>query len=154
MPKVPHPFALVSAQGVARISRSQDVHRSAGKGVVLVTYADAEERSGLIAGLRGLADFLEGNPEVPAPRWADVMVFPSASTDDGMCAEIDGIAALIGAGIDDQTAGHGHYTTCRSFGPVQYTAVAIPASSRAYRDARMSYSENVLPDSGGEVIRS
>jgi hypothetical protein len=32
-----------------------------------MTYANAEERSDLISGLRELADFLEQNPEVPAP---------------------------------------------------------------------------------------
>jgi len=32
-----------------------------------MTYANAKERSDLISGLRELADFLEQNPEVPAP---------------------------------------------------------------------------------------
>src|ERR1700730_9188163 len=119
-----------------------------------MTYASAEQRSSLIAGLRDLADFLEGNPEVPAPRWTDVMVFPSTSITRGMRTEIDGIATLIGAEIDDQTTDHGHYTTSRGFGPVQYRAVAILSSSRAYRDSRLSYSENIFPDTGEEVIAS
>jgi hypothetical protein len=154
MPEVPRPHALVSAQSVARLSQPQSFYRDTRKGVVLMTYANAEERNSLIAGLRDLADFLEGNPEVPAPRWTDVMVFPSTSTDSGMRTEIDGIATLIGAEIDDQTTDHGHYTTSRGFGPVQYRAVAIPSSSRAYRDSRLSYSENIFPDTDEEVIAS
>jgi hypothetical protein len=89
-------------------------------------YVNAEERARLIGGLRDLAGFLEEIQEIPVPRWVGVMVFPSAGTDREMKEEIDGIAALIGAEIDDQTADHGHYTTSRHFGPVEYRAVAIP----------------------------
>jgi hypothetical protein len=78
--------------------------RNMGKEVVCMTYSNAEERSSLIAGLRDLADFLEGRPEVPAPRWADVTVFPPHSTDIVMKAAIDSIAALIGTDISDQAA--------------------------------------------------
>jgi hypothetical protein len=114
-----------------------------------MTYANAEERSDLISGLRELADFLEQNPEVPAPRWADLMVFPPASTDREMKAGIDAVAALIGADIEDGTADDGHYTTGRGFGAVQYRAVGIPARWRAVRRARMFYAENiVLPETG------
>lgn len=96
-------------------------------------HANAEERGQLIAGLRDLADFLETRPEVPAPQWADVFVFPSSTTDDEMKHEIDAVAALIGSGVDDGTAEHLNYVTARHFGPVQYRAVAIPSSSRSYR---------------------
>jgi hypothetical protein len=112
--------------------------------VVRVTYANAEERNALISGLRGLADFLEKNPEVPAPRWADLMVFPPARTDQEMKAEIDTIAALIGAGIQDDTADDGHYTTGRRFGAMQYRAVYIPAQWHALRRAQMSYADNII----------
>jgi hypothetical protein len=109
-----------------------------------MTHANAEERSGLISGLRELADFLEQNPEVPAPRWADLIVFPPASTDQEMKAEINAIAALIGAGVKDDTADDGHYTTARSFGTVQYRAVCIPARWHALRRAQISYAENII----------
>ena len=111
-----------------------------------MTYANAEERSSLISGLRELADFLEQNPEVPARRWADLMIFPPASTDQEMKAGIDTIAALIGADIKDDTADDGHYTTARGFGAVQYRAVGIPAH-RALRRAQMPCAENItLPE--------
>jgi hypothetical protein len=109
-----------------------------------MAYANAEERTSLIVGLRDLADFLDGNPEVPVPCRADVMVFPPASTDKEMRAEVDRIAGLIDAEISDRTAEHGHYTASLEFGRMRYEAVGIPARSRVCRDAQLSYSDNVV----------
>ena len=94
------------------------------KGVISVSYANADERGRLIAGLRALAAFLQDHPDVPAPRWTDVYVFPPRGTDEQMRAEIDQIAALIGAESTNDAA-YGHYAAARLFGPVQYRAVAI-----------------------------
>ena len=80
-------------------------------------YASADERARLIAGFRALADFLQDHPDVPAPRWADVMVFPPDGTDEEMRAEINQIAARIGTEPADRTADRGHYTASRNFGP-------------------------------------
>jgi hypothetical protein len=91
-----------------------------------MTYANSTERIDLISGLRALADFLERSPEIPAPRWADVMVFPSSSIDQENRQDVDYIAVLIGAGVDDETGHGGHYTASRKFGPVEYRAIAIP----------------------------
>jgi hypothetical protein len=99
-----------------------------GKGVITVAYADADERGQLIAGFRALADFLQGHPDVPAPRWAYVYVFPPRGTDEQMQAEIDQIAARIGTGVTND-AEHGNYAASRHFGPVQYRAVAISGHS-------------------------
>jgi hypothetical protein len=90
-------------------------------------YANAGERSLLIAGLRALATYLQDNPDVPAPRWADILVFPPDGTDGDRRAEIDRIAVRVGAHAEDRTAEHGHYAVSRYFGPVQYRAVAITA---------------------------
>jgi len=92
-------------------------------------YANADERVRLIAGFRALADFLQ-DQDVPAPHWADVMVFPPDATDEKLRAEIDQIAARIGADPIDRTGAGGHYTASRSFGPVEYRAVAISAYAR------------------------
>jgi hypothetical protein len=89
-----------------------------------VTYANADERDGLIDGLRALAAFLQDHPDVPAPRWADVYVFPPHGADEQMRAEIDQIAARIGTVVTDD-ANHGYYAAARHFGPVKYRAVAI-----------------------------
>jgi len=88
-----------------------------------VSYASQDERSRLIDGLRALAQFLHDHPEVPAPRWADILVFPLDGTDEEKRAEIDVIASRIGA--EPREIVSGHYSASRCFGPVQYRAVAI-----------------------------
>lgn len=93
-------------------------------------YANSEERTELIAGLRDLAEFLDRNPQAPAPRRTDVLVFPPEASDAEMFAEIDAIAALIGTTASDADSPAGHYSASRSFGPVQYRAVAIPHAAR------------------------
>ena len=75
-----------------------------------MTYANPAKRRDLITGLRALADFLEDNRQIPAPFSADVLVFPPwVSGEDGR-AEIDRIAAMIGAPIVDGTARNEHYS--------------------------------------------
>ena len=64
-------------------------------------HANSEERRRLTAGLRELADFLDQNPQVPAPRRADLLVFPPDGSDAEMFAEIDVIAEQIGATASD-----------------------------------------------------
>lgn len=94
-----------------------------------MTYANAAERKALINGLRGIAEFLEENPLVPAPESAEVMVFPDYfSPYSRQCEEIDMIALLIGSGTET-TRTRGHYVTSRRFGPVEYRAVAIPSNT-------------------------
>jgi hypothetical protein len=93
-------------------------------------YANSEERAGLIAGLRDLAEFLDQDPRVPAPRFTDLLVFPHDGSDEEMFAEIDVIAERIGTTASDADSPRGHYSAVRDFGPVQYRAVAIPNSAR------------------------
>jgi hypothetical protein len=92
-----------------------------------MAYADPHEQQELIAGLRALADFLASNPEVPAPKYTYLHVFPLLASDSENRREIDAIAARIGSGTETSSPG-GHYITSRAFGPVEYRAVAIPAS--------------------------
>jgi hypothetical protein len=92
----------------------------------MIYHANSEERIRLIAGLRQLADFLDQNPDVPAPRHADVHVFPARASNAEMFAEIDAIARRIGATASDADCPAGHYSADRDFGPVHYRAVAIP----------------------------
>jgi hypothetical protein len=92
-------------------------------------YANSEQRAELIAGLRDLADFLDQDPQVPAPRSIDLFVFPPPGSDAEMFAEIDVIAALTGTTASDTDSPSGHYSAVLGFGPVQYRAVAIPNSA-------------------------
>jgi hypothetical protein len=89
-----------------------------------MTYADSTERAALISGLRALADYLESNPEVPAPVYPAFYAFPPDGDWAAVRAEIDAIAARL-AVIACETGG-GYYVAARSFGPVEYRAVAIP----------------------------
>jgi hypothetical protein len=89
-----------------------------------MTYANANERTALISGLRALADYLDSDPEVPAPFHTDMLTFPPDNDWQAMCTEIDTIAARLGV-TGRKTAG-GHYVASRSFGPIEYRAVAIP----------------------------
>ena len=91
-------------------------------------YANSAERLELIAGLRALATFLEENEDIPAPKWADVMVFPDQTTDEAARREIDHIAALIDAVAQEGTTGH-YWASC-NFGSFEYRAIAIPAKSK------------------------
>ena len=93
-------------------------------------YANDEQRVRLIAGLHDLADFLDQNPDVPAPWEADLLVFPPEASDAEMFAEIDTIAVVIGSTPSDADSPRGHYSAVRDFGPVQYRAVAIPYHAR------------------------
>ena len=95
-------------------------------------YANHEERVRLIAGLRDLAEFLDQNPQVPTPRYTDMLlVFPPPGSDAEMFAEVDVIATQIGVTASDaDSPAVGHYSAVRDFGPVQYRAVAIPLRSR------------------------
>jgi hypothetical protein len=92
-----------------------------------MTYADSTERAELINGLRGLADYLESSPQVPAPGYSAVYTFPPDGDWAEMCAEIDAIAARLDV-TAHETIG-GHYLALRFFGPVEYRAVAIPAKN-------------------------
>jgi hypothetical protein len=89
-----------------------------------MTYADSTERTALINGLRGMADYLESNPEVPAPIYTDMLTFPPNGEWAEMRAEIDAIAARLG--VTARKSYGGHYVASRYFGPVEYRAVAIP----------------------------
>jgi hypothetical protein len=88
-------------------------------------YASADDRAEVIAGLYKLAHFLEENPEVPTPRTITVSVFPPTGlTDTERRAEIDLVASRIGA--ETRESAGGHYIASLRFGPVEYSAVAIP----------------------------
>lgn len=91
-----------------------------------MTFANPTERAHLIRGFRGLADYLDSIPELPAPIYSTVYAFPRGDW-AGMCADIEAIAAFlrVPAGI----TASGHYVAVRAFGPVEYRAVAIPPGS-------------------------
>ena len=88
-----------------------------------MTHTDWDERAALIDGLRELASYLESHPNIPAPSSPVVYTFPEGGW-PLMRAQVDSIAVRFGV-TPHSTAG-GHYVAVRSFGPIQYRAVAIP----------------------------
>lgn len=92
-----------------------------------MTHANPTERAALIGGLRELADYLEANPEVPAPSYSTIHTFPPKVDWQEMRAEIDATAARLG--VIAHLTGGGHYVAARYFGPIEYRAVAIPLKS-------------------------
>jgi|ERR1017187_7636536 hypothetical protein len=90
-----------------------------------MTYANATGRQALISGLRELAGFLEGNPDVPAPACTGLLVFPPGVSDDEKKREVDVIASLAGSEAEPFSF-YRHYQTSRRFGPAEYHAAAIP----------------------------
>jgi hypothetical protein len=107
---------------------------------------DCDHRTALITGLRDLAGFLETNTDLPIPTSVTVHHFPRDASDDDMCAQVDQIAARIGAPVDSDESLHGHYGTSINFGPVEYRAVAILADARARNQAAASYYGCVRPE--------
>jgi hypothetical protein len=96
-----------------------------------MTYASAFERRDLINGLRALAEFLESNPDVPAPPDTVLFVFPPSldRDDQERRAEIDIIASRLYTQAYELI--RGHYTVSRHFGPVEYRAIAIKRQNPA-----------------------
>jgi len=86
-------------------------------------------REEFISGLRSLADYLQSTPAVPFPGYSPLYVFPQRAGWAEECAEIDTIAGLLG--VTARLVHGGHYVASRSFGPVEYLAVAIPPKSEA-----------------------
>ena len=104
------------------------------------------DRIDFIAGLYALADFLDANPALPIPLFRAEILIHVDGSDDEQRAEVDRLAELLGTSVDDETGDGGHYTAMRSFGPVEYRCVAIPAAVRAAFKAGMSYADSVVPD--------
>jgi hypothetical protein len=106
------------------------------------------DRAALIAGLRGLADFLAEHPDAPVPPAYPetcITVFPDGDTDDERRAGVDDAAAVLDSPAADP-AGSGHYTAARKFGPVTYEVLAISDARRAVHEAGSSYYNSVVPD--------
>ncbi|GAA4484442.1 hypothetical protein GCM10023191_007610 [Actinoallomurus oryzae] len=103
-------------------------------------------RTEFIVGLQALADYLDTNPAVPVPEFSIEVLVHARGTDEVASAEVDRVAALLGVAVRDDTARGGHYKAIRTFGPVEYRCLAIPAAVMAVHRAGQSYAESVVPD--------
>ena len=108
--------------------------------------SDLLHRAKVISGLRQLADWLDEHPDVPVPPFGwDLNVYTHADDDAASRADVDQIAAILGAQVQDDTARGGHYRTQRSFGLISYGAVHVSARNSAALGALMSYQDCVTP---------
>ncbi|MFG1879393.1 hypothetical protein ACGFIV_31625 [Sphaerisporangium sp. NPDC049003] len=107
---------------------------------------DTDRRTAVISGLRDLADFLDTNPDIPAP-WGPISInYYALGTDEEIRAQVDHIARLLGSDLDAHELMHGHYSTGITFGIAEYRAVGLLASSRARWAARTSYEHSITLD--------
>jgi hypothetical protein len=107
---------------------------------------DLGAKARFIRALRDLADYLDRNMAIPVPARGASILLHASSADDGGRAQVDRIAKLLGAAVNDDTTGGGHYWAARSFGPIGYEIVAITEAYSAVHDALMSYRGSVTPD--------
>ena len=107
---------------------------------------DPGAKGRFIRALRELADYLDQNTAVPVPAYGASILLHASSADDSGRTQVDRIAQLLGADINDDTAHGGHYWTARNFGPIGYEIVAITDAYSAAYDAHMSYRNSVTPD--------
>lgn len=83
-------------------------------------------REEYIAGLRSLADFLEGNPAVPTEAFpGSIMVHAFGEDDEAERALVDAAAQAMGV----VAGGGSHYAARREFGPFAYEVTSV---SRAF----------------------
>ncbi|MFI6604531.1 hypothetical protein ACIBHX_50615 [Nonomuraea sp. NPDC050536] len=106
----------------------------------------ADYRTAVINGLLDLAAFLEANPALPAPYHVKVDHFAPDKPDEEMRAEVDNIAALLGTKACLPEFSYGHYRTSLSFGPIEYSVIAILAQARARHAADSSYNGCITPN--------
>jgi hypothetical protein len=108
---------------------------------------DLLHRTKVIDGLRQAADFLAAHPDLPvAPCGWDLNIYTGHRDGEAAArAQIDRIATVLGAPVQDQAGQGGHCTVQRSFGLVCYRAVFIPGRAMAEHDALMSYRGAITP---------
>lgn len=88
--------------------------------------AGPERRANTIKGLRELADFLDANPDVPAPTILDIQVCTlSAEPMSQQMASVDEFAVMVNRNTGWMNDEKTHYWAMRHFGPVRFFAVAI-----------------------------
>jgi hypothetical protein len=109
-------------------------------------FTDTDRRTAVISGLRDLADFLDTNPDVPAPGGPISISYYPLGADEEIRAQVDHVARLLGSDVDAHELTLGHYSTGITFGIAEYRAVGLLASSRARWAAKTSYEHSVTFD--------
>lgn len=98
-----------------------------------------DTRAWFITSLRQLADYLATHPAVPVPTGTSPIYLHADITEDGGREQVGHIARLLDAPVSDEIARGGHCTAARGFGLIEYKAVSIPTTVRAWHNAQDSY---------------
>ena len=107
---------------------------------------DPGAKGKFIRSLRELADYLDRHSNIPVPKYGATVMLHACAAENGGLAQVDHIARLLGADINDDTASGGHYWAVRHFGVIAYEIVSIPELATATHQALMSYSGSITPD--------
>lgn len=107
---------------------------------------DAEHRRSVIDGLRRLATYLDEHPDVPVGFTPVSLEFAASGvrSEEEARAEVDRVAALIGAATE--TSASGTYSASKCFGAATYRVYASSKASGRRVTAALSYLDNVTPD--------
>jgi hypothetical protein len=113
---------------------------------------DPAAREAYIAGLRQLARFLASHPAAPVPMWGTSILLTTHGTDDEDHAAVDEFAAVMGATITDEWDKDGRYLATRTFGPVEYEAIAHSEAHMAEYHARQAYARQMMLNEPGTPV--
>ncbi len=91
-----------------------------------------EKRSALVAGLRELADFLTGHPEMPVPLFPTVQHQVLRGSDEAGIGEVQQIAAALGVAPEGLDRPAGRVVASRRFGGLVYEAFYMRRPAPAY----------------------
>ena len=113
-------------------------------------WTETENRNAVIDGLRALADFLVEHPDMPVPRYPELMVNVIAASDEEERAEVDRIAGILDV-TPALNAAETHYRARAAFGPLEVTVVAITEQAMTHYNARAWRLDAVHP---GPAVRA
>lgn len=114
---------------------------------------DDATRNAFITQLLALAGYLSTHPDVPVPEsWHDVsIILCTNGTDAEKLAEVDRLAQLLDAPVNDDLSKYGHYSAERRFGNLAYRVLAITDEHMRRYEAGQSYADSVIPETSPAV---
>lgn len=84
-------------------------------------FANEQERTAYLTGMRELLDYLEAHPEVPTSSYQRIQL-STCGTNEEAVETVDQFADLVG--VEPYRSG-AHYYAKLNFGPIEFFAVAI-----------------------------
>jgi hypothetical protein len=107
---------------------------------------ESDARTGFIADLHALADYLAANPEVPVPRYGCSILVVASGTDEEKASQVVTVSRLLDVQPADDKEADDRYEVVRSFGSIEYKFFGVPANQIARHQAWRSYADAVEPE--------